>query len=192
MGCRGREGEIQRTRTKELYKYCAFSVRHAHYPRPDSRIQNKGHSQPGQIVRHAMSLLGADLARDRVKVTLALRCDPTPVRGETGRELRPGGTWGKGAGVGVKRRSCRGARCRPGGQPLPAAPTLPSTHVTSCWWPHPRPAAPPGVQPGPALPPGCSRPDSQRGPPTGRRRTPCGGPPCPPGCARRSSAPRAA
>ena len=73
------------------------------------RIQNKGHNQPGQIVRHAMSLLGADLARDRVKVTLALRCDPTPVRGETGRELLPGGGWGKGQGG---RRWGKTPRCR--------------------------------------------------------------------------------
>jgi hypothetical protein len=52
-----------------------------------------------------MSLLGADLARDRVKVTLALRCDPTPVRGETGRELLPGVDGVRGRGEGVKRRA---------------------------------------------------------------------------------------
>ena len=154
-----------------------------------SRQQNTEHGRQPARSNHTARLLGTDLARNRVKVTLALRCDPTPVRGKEGvsGEANP---WA------LQRLSRRAPvqYALPSWLTVAAATPLPSWHVTSCRQPHPLPScdakAPAWLFP--AL--GCcvQTLKGRAAPGQWLRRTPCGGPPCPPGCARRSSGPRAA
>ena len=190
MGCRGREGEIQRTRQKS--KNTAHSLLGTHTTHvPTAEHRTRATASPvksyGTPCVYLAPIWPAIESRSRWPCGVIRRLCVARQGVSSGRVGH--GVRGRGGGKTpqlprhkLPSRWAAAASC----------PRATSTHVTSCWWPHPRPAAPPGVQSGPALPPGCSRPDSQRGPPTGRRRTPCGGPPCPPGCARRSSAPRAA
>lgn len=75
--------------TRDLFnilKCGAFCVRYQTLPTrsKSSRQQNTEHGPQPARSNRTERLLGTDLARNRVKVTLALRCDPTPVRGKEG------------------------------------------------------------------------------------------------------------
>jgi hypothetical protein len=122
---------------KLILKCGAFCVRHQTSPThsQSSRQQNTKHGPQPARSNHTARLLGTDLARNRVKVTLALRCDPTPVRGK-GRVSGDAHTW---AGQKLNRHAPVQYAPPSGWQQLLAATPLPSWHVSSCWEPHPLP-----------------------------------------------------